>query len=230
VNGHDVDAAVGTSTADVTIELKPGTDVVDVINNAGSIVLRDGSGADRGFQEVDRGQYDTAQDVFVACGNGMALRTVLGHELGWFDDAFFMYYEDTDLSWRWRSAGWSIRYVPGAVLRHIHAASSKEWSARWVFHVERNRLLMLTKNATWTLTASALRAYLRSSAAMLARALLDGLRHRRRPPLRAVLLRGQITRSYLRQAPHALRERRRLRKAATVPASALQATWLVTRR
>jgi GT2 family glycosyltransferase len=226
---QQIEARVDTSTADVDLELSPGIEVFDVINNAGSIVLRDGSGADRGFQEIDRGQYDEPGEVFAACGNGMAMRTVVGRELGWFDDAFFMYYEDTDLSWRWRSRGWAIRYVPTAVLRHIHAASSKEWSPRWVFHVERNRLLMLTKNATFGLASRAVLGYLRGSGTRLARSLLDSARTRRRPALREQLLRAQVLRSYARQAPRALRERRRLRRKAAVPASQLQG-WLVSRR
>jgi GT2 family glycosyltransferase len=226
---QQIEARVDTSTTDVDLELSPGIEVFDVINNAGSIVLQDGSGADRGFQEIDRGQYDEPGEVFAACGNGMAMRTVVGRELGWFDDAFFMYYEDTDLSWRWRSRGWAIRYVPTAVLRHIHAASSKEWSPRWVFHVERNRLLMLTKNATFGLASRAVLGYLRGSGTRLARSLLDSVRTRRRPALREQLLRAQVLRSYARQAPRALRERRRLRRKATVPASQLQG-WLVSRR
>ena len=223
------DARADTSAADVDLELSPGIEVFDVINNAGSIVLQDGSGADRGFQEIDHGQYDEPGEVFAACGNGMALRTVVGRELGWFDDAFFMYYEDTDLSWRWRSRGWAIRYVPTAVLRHIHAASSKEWSPSWVFHVERNRLLMLTKNATRGLACRAVLGYLRGSGTRLARALAEGVRARRRPALREQLLRAKILRSYARHAPRALRERRRLRRKAVVSRSQLRA-WLVSRK
>lgn len=229
VDGRRVEAHVETRPTDVEFEVPPGARVVDVINNAGSIVLQDGSGADRGFQEVDTGQYEEAGEVFAACGNGMALRTAAAREAGWFDDVFFMYYEDTDLSWRWRSRGWAIRYVPSAVLRHIHAASSKEWSPRWIFHVERNRLLMLTKNATATLAWSAVRSYLRHIAAGLVRAGVTAVRQRRRPALREHLLRLSIVRSYLRQAPRALRERRALRRTAVVSAAELQ-TWLVTRR
>ena len=95
--------------------------------------------------------------MFNACGNGMAMRTAAGREVGWFDDDFFLYYEDTDLSWRLRPRGWAIRYEPTAVLRHLHSASSTEWSPLWIFHVDRNRLLMLTKDATAPL---ALRAVL----------------------------------------------------------------------
>jgi glycosyltransferase involved in cell wall biosynthesis len=78
----------------------------------------------------------------------VALRTSAGREVGWFDDDFFLYYEDTDLSWRLRAAGWAIRYEPSAVVRHVHSASSVEWSPTFVFHTDRNRLLMLVKNAT----------------------------------------------------------------------------------
>jgi GT2 family glycosyltransferase len=229
VDGRHVEAHVDTRPADVEFEVTTGARVVDVINNAGGIVLSDGSGADRGFQEVDAGQFDEPGEVFTACGNGMALRTAVGREAGWFDDVFFMYYEDTDLSWRWRSRGWAIRYVPSAVLRHIHAASSKEWSPRWIFHVERNRLLMLTKNATAALAWSAVRGYLRHTAAGLVRTGVTAMRQRRRPALREHLLRLSILRSYLRQAPRALRERRAQRRAAVVPAAELQ-TWLVTHR
>jgi GT2 family glycosyltransferase len=226
---QQTEARADTSTTDVDLELSPGVEVFDVINNAGSVVLQDGSGADRGFQDVDHGQYDEPGEVFAACGNGMAMRTVVGRELGWFDDAFFMYYEDTDLSWRWRSRGWVIRYVPSAVLRHIHAASSKEWSPRWVFHVERNRLLMLTKNATRGLACRAVLGYLRGSGTRLARALVDGVRTRRRPALREQRLRARILGSYMRRAPRALHERRQLRRNAVVSRAQLQG-WLVSRR
>jgi len=58
-----------------------------------------------------------------------------------------MYYEDTDLSWRLRLAGWRIVYEPGAVVRHRHAASSDPASSFFAFHNERNRLLMLLRDA-----------------------------------------------------------------------------------
>jgi hypothetical protein len=192
------------STLKLTIE--PGTPAVDVINNVGGIVLRDGSEADRGFQEVDEGQYDEPADVFTACGNGMALRTAVGRELGWFDDAFFMYYEDTDLSWRWRSRGWSVR-----------------------FYVERNRLLMLTKNATGSLASRAIWGYLRGSAGSLERTVRDAVVQRRCPGLRSDALHAHILLAYLRHAPEALRQRRVIRKQAMQSRSELQ-KWLVASR
>jgi GT2 family glycosyltransferase len=229
VDGFTSEITVGAERATLKLTIEPGTPAVDVINNVGGIVLRDGSGADRGFQEVDKGQYEEPAEVFTACGNGMALRIAVGRELGWFDDAFFMYYEDTDLSWRWRSRGWSVQYVPTAVLRHVHSATSTEWSPRWRFFVERNRLLMLTKNASGTLVAGAIWGYLRGSAGSFEHTVRDAIDQRRRPTLRSDALRAHILLAYLRHAPDALRQRRAIRKQALQSRSELQ-KWLVASR
>jgi GT2 family glycosyltransferase len=224
-----VTGTVGPAGAELVLAVPTGAGLVDVVNNVGGIVLTSGYGADRGFQEVDRGQYDEPAEVFSGCGNGMALRTAAGREVGWFDDDFFMYYEDTDLSWRLRSRGWSIRYEPSAVLRHIHSASSKEWSPRWVFHVDRNRLLMLTKNAPAALAAAAVLRYPLTAGSMLVRSLREGAAQRRRPALRPHLLRARIMLSYLRLLPVMLLRRRAIGRQATLSRKELS-RWLVTSR
>ena len=66
---------VGTQPSDIELRLPAGTPARDVINNAGGVVLREGYGADRGFQQIDRGQFDEPEEVFTACGNGLAIRT-----------------------------------------------------------------------------------------------------------------------------------------------------------
>jgi hypothetical protein len=213
----------------VRIEVPAGVELTDVINNVGGIVLASGHGADRGFQEIDHGQYDAPAEVFAACGNGMAIRRQAGEQVGWFDDDFFMYYEDTDLSWRLRARGWTIRYVPSAQLRHIHSASSKEWSPRWVFHVERNRLLMLTKDATARLAAAAVIRFLLSAGSIGVRSAREALRTRRRPAVQPHLLRAKVFASYLRLLPRMLARRRRITATATVSRPELE-RGLVTSR
>ncbi len=98
--------------ATAELDVNPSELAVDMINNVGGLVFVNGAGADRGFEEVDRGQFDEQCEVFTACGNGMAVRTARGAEVGWFDDRYFMYYEDVDLSWRLRARGGRILYVP----------------------------------------------------------------------------------------------------------------------
>lgn len=226
IDGASTTVTVGRKRSVVKLKLPADSELVDVVNNAGGVVYSNGAGGDRGFQQIDRGQFDQPCEVFTACGNGMAMRTAIGAELGWFDDRFFMYYEDTDLSWRWRSRGWAVYYQPEARLRHIHSASSKEWSPRWVFHVERNRLLMLTKNADRKLALRAVFGFLGQSAAAGARDARTSLRQRRRPPLRSHLLRARVMLSYLRLLPGSLRARRDIGRSAVLERTALQA-WLV---
>lgn len=48
------------------------------------------------------------------------------HEIGGFDENFFLYFEDADLCRRARHAGMTIHYVPGAVVTHIGGGSSSE--------------------------------------------------------------------------------------------------------
>ena len=125
-----------------------------LVQNAGSVVNRDGYGQDRGtfaqnnemFYEVDRGQYASGP-VFSACGANMLLRRAMLDQTGGFDDRFFMYYEDTDLAWRAWLKGWQVWYCRDAVIRHIHCGTSKEWSPLFRFYTGRNRLALLMKDA-----------------------------------------------------------------------------------
>jgi hypothetical protein len=216
----------GPVTAEVVIP--DGVERVDVVNNVGGIVLADGYGADRGYQQVDTGQFAAGEEVFTACGNGLAMPTALGRELDWFDDDFFLYYEDTDLSWRIRARGYAIRYVPDAVVRHIHSASSVEWSPLFVFHTDRNRLLMLTKNATASLALANVARYPLTTASMALRTVRQAAKARSRPAIRPTLLRLRVIRSYLRLLPSMLARRRETGRTAKVRRVDLQ-RWLVRR-
>ena len=117
------------------------------INNTGVIVGRDGYGRDRGFGQPDDGRFASAEDVFAFSGTAAALRVVAARDVGSFDPSFFLYYEDTDLSWRLQLGGWRVRYAPDAVVRHVHGASTDVTSKAFAFYNERNRLLMLAKCA-----------------------------------------------------------------------------------
>ena len=213
---------------DLEVEVPAGVPLVDVLNNAGSMVFRDGYGADRAYQELDRGQYQRPEEVFAFCGGAVCFRTEALRQAGVFDDDFFLYYEDTDLSWRLRSLGWRIRYQPAAVARHIHSASSVEWSPLFVFHTDRNRLLMLTKNARAGLAAREVLRYPLTTASLALREVARSRHTRRRPPVRPTLLRLRVLGSYLRLLPVMLVRRRRIATRAAVDRDRLE-RWLVLR-
>ena len=143
----------------------------DMLNSAGSRLLPDGHGQDRGFRDIDDGRFERDQDVFAGCGAALLLRRAMLDETGGFDERYFMYYEDVDLAWRARHRGWTIRYAPRSVVRHVHCGSSGEWSPFFTYHVERNRVLTSIRNgdliaATWTFFS--LFSRLRKAAARLA--------------------------------------------------------------
>jgi len=82
----------------------------------------------RGRDEVDTGQYDTAdhQVVFGASGGASLYRADMLRQIGLFDERFFAYFEDVDISFRAQLAGWKVRYEPRAVVRHhIGGTSSR---------------------------------------------------------------------------------------------------------
>ncbi len=201
---------------------------IDVVNNVGSVLIEGGYGADRGYLDPDDGRYDAPAEVFAWCGGSVLLRPGYLRDVGLFDERFFLYYEDTDLSWRGRSRGWRYRYVPEARVRHIHAASTGEGSPVFQHYVERNRLLMLTKNAPPAMAGHAVWRYVLTTLSYLRRdvvAPVIGL-HRPRPAIVGRRVRSFV--AYLRLLPSMLAARRRVRRAATVGDAELL-TWLVRR-
>jgi hypothetical protein len=114
------------------------------------------------------------------------------------------------------------------MLRHIHSASSVEWSPLFVFHTDRNRLLMLTKDATALVALSAVLRYPLTTASIALRTVRQAWRSHSRPAVRPTLLRLKVTASYLRLLPGMLRARREIGRTATERRGSLQ-SWLVSR-
>jgi GT2 family glycosyltransferase len=198
----------------------------DVVNNAGSVVFSDGYGADRGYLEVDRGQYDAEADVFAWCGASVLFRREYLDHVGLLEDRFFMYYEDTDLSWRGRACGWRHRYVPTSVVRHVHAATAVEGSDFFAHHVERNRLLLLARNAPLGLVLGQTVRFLLVTASYARRDIVGRLVRRERPLPAATRRRARSFLAYLSMLPWALRERRRLHRRQVVSRAALRSELL----
>ncbi len=205
-----------------------GREPYDIVQNAGSMVFDDGSGADRGFGEPDEGQFDEPAEIFAWCGGSVLLRPSYVRSTGMFDERFFLYYEDTDWSWRGRAQGWGYRYEPTAVMRHVHAASSVEGSALFQHYVERNRLLMLAKNAPWRMLAGQVARYVLVTASYARRDLLAPVLRARRPRWSTTGGRVRAFLGFLRLAPTMFVQRRALRRRQTVSDEQL-ARWLVER-
>ena len=111
-----------------------------LVNSTGNLVDASGNGYDRDWL-VPAEQEHSPSEVFGLCGGACAIRREAWQTLGGFREDLFMYYEDTDLSWRLRERGWRVVYVREAVARHEHASSSGTGSPMFIRVNVRNRIL-----------------------------------------------------------------------------------------
>jgi GT2 family glycosyltransferase len=70
------------------------------------------------FQHLDSVPTERPE-VFSSVGAALLVRRSVFDELGGFEASYFAYYEESDLSWRVRLAGWDVRVVPTARVKHI---------------------------------------------------------------------------------------------------------------
>ncbi len=128
--------------------------------STGSLLMEDGSGYDTTGEcftdwglafPRDRGGSTThkrsASFVFGATGGATLYRVSALQEVGKFDQNFFAYNEDVDLSFRLQLAGWKVRYVPDALAYHrLSQTTKKMYKGFAVYHTFKNLPLVLHKN------------------------------------------------------------------------------------
>lgn len=85
-------------------------------------------------------------EVFGACAAAAMYRREDFLEVGGFDESYFSYYEDVDLSFRLRLAGGRCLYVSDAVVHHVGSASTGKTSDFTYYHVHRNLVWTFFKN------------------------------------------------------------------------------------
>lgn len=106
-----------------------------------------------GLDEVDEGQFDEEKKVTFATGACVAFRKEVIEKVGFFDDSFFLYYEDADLSVRINKNGYDILYVPEAIVWHNNAGSSGSGSNLHDYYLTRNKLVFGMKHASLKMKA-----------------------------------------------------------------------------
>lgn len=116
-------------------------------------------------QRADAGPLTWLDGAISLC---LLARTDALRSMGGFDARYFILFEDLDLSFRVRAAGWRILSVPGVVVRHdegtagVSFREGSRYPARRVFLHARNRWWFLAKNLrlrTLLLTAPSQLAY-----------------------------------------------------------------------
>lgn len=130
--------------------LRPGPTHPPILDTTGHLVYRSRRAVDRGEGEPDLGQYDAKTKIFGVCGAAPVYRRAMLEEIRlgnqYFDEDFFAYFEDFDLSWRARLAGWSFEFVPEAVGQHHRGATGAKAATSILAFNHVNRLFVMVKN------------------------------------------------------------------------------------
>ena len=184
----------------------------EIINHVGLLVLSDGSTLGRGYLEPDCGQWEEREEIFGPPSTAALYRREALDEVGLLDETFFAYYDDTDLAWRLRLAGWTSVYEPRAVVEHVHNGTGGRNESFLLFHVNRNRFLLMLKCGS---ASAVLKTFSRFSWQSYA-------------PEVPRLLALRVMLGILRRVPEMLGKRRRVRALARVPDSEIE-RWLVSR-
>lgn len=90
----------------------------DLLDDCGDGYTWYGRAYKRGLKQKDQGQFDQKEFVFGACAGAALYKKELFARIGFFDEDFFAYNEDVDLSFRSQLAGFECWYVPEAIVYH----------------------------------------------------------------------------------------------------------------
>ncbi len=153
VDGLAADPGLGAVCPKVLLDLPAESHAV--INSVGGVLFEGWFGGDRGYLDVDRGQYDEPVEVFSWSGAAVLLRAAYLRDVGHFNPAFFLYYEDFELSWRGRLRGWRYRTVPTSVVWHRHGHTTGIGSERFQAWQDKSRWMTLVELAPWPVAVRA---------------------------------------------------------------------------
>jgi len=122
------------------------------IDSTGISVDQSFSARNFGYGEYNENQYNQEKEIFGTTGSAMlisknALETSSLSPGVYFDSKYFAYNEDVDLALRLRLYGFTSWYVPGGEVRHVHSATGVSQSSFKSFHIHRNTILNIIKNA-----------------------------------------------------------------------------------
>ena len=94
-----------------------------------------------GHRWRDSKRFSTIMEYDYVTGCAMLIRTSLFKQVGYFDESYFMYYEDDDFCRRVRDKGYKIACDGSAKILHKASLSSKQQGAKVIYFRSRNRVL-----------------------------------------------------------------------------------------
>ena len=95
-----------------------------------------------GLNQIDNGQFEEERKIEFATGCCLLLPMKVIDKAGFLDESFFLYYEDTEYSFRLRKMGIEIYYCPKARVYHkVGGSSMGAQSPLCAYYISRNWLV-----------------------------------------------------------------------------------------
>ena len=125
------------------------------INSMGNRIHFLGYGYCLGYGKINQ-DYKNDDLIDFVSGASMLVSAEVFRRIGFFDEEYFMYYDDMEFCWRARLAGFRVSLEPKSICYHKHNFHGK---IKFLYHLEKNRLLTvftLSKKRTLLFLAPAL--------------------------------------------------------------------------
>jgi len=115
----------------------------------GSLSIWKGIASHRGSRQVDRGMYDSPEEVTFITGCAFLIKAEVIRKIGLLDECFFYTSEDADWSIRSLNAGYKALYVSSSVIWHKESMDTKHNAGKRFrdFYNVRNMILLARKHA-----------------------------------------------------------------------------------
>jgi N-acetylglucosaminyl-diphospho-decaprenol L-rhamnosyltransferase len=97
--------------------------VVDAIGHGAFGMFRPRNRFTRRYRQLDA-DPGVSRPVDWLSGAAVWLRRTALDDVGGWDERYFMYFEDVDLCWRLRRAGWGVQYEPAGGVVHVQGVST----------------------------------------------------------------------------------------------------------
>ena len=116
------------------------------LDGTGDMLARNGRAWRRDHGSPASEGTNTSDEVFGACAASALYDKAAFLEVGGFEESFFCYFEDVDLSFKLRLAGYRCLHVADAVVHHVGSASTGPTSDFQIYHGYRNLVWAYCKN------------------------------------------------------------------------------------
>lgn len=144
----ETDQTIGMAGSKIVSYSKPSR----ILYAGGRIDMATGETEHIGYGCEDSGLYDQPCDTDYITGCSMLVGRRLIEDIGLMDEAYFLYFEETEWCVRAANRGYRLVYAPRSVVSHKESVSVRRFENLPIYYLTRNRLHFLQRNgvkANW---------------------------------------------------------------------------------